>query len=241
MEFAAIAKIDLADAVLSRIRDAILLGELAPGDTLASERELAVQFGVNRTTVREGLSRLERLGLIDRRQGARCRVTDYHTSGSLELLADLARLGHRDVGPSITEAVAILYRGTVALALERATEADGIELDRLATALEAEVAAGVIATVVTAERAFHHGVAAAARSVALELVMNSFYETLDVTLDTQGAIKGSVARMLIAYLARGGVLPQRRLADAIARHDTDAANVAVDAMFNALAVRVPTS
>ena len=53
--FAAIPKVDLAAAAVGQIRDAILSGDIAAGDELPSERELALQLGINRTTVRDVL------------------------------------------------------------------------------------------------------------------------------------------------------------------------------------------
>jgi GntR family transcriptional regulator len=45
-------------------------GDVAPGDRLPTERELADQLGVSRMTVRHALARLQERGLIVRRQGA---------------------------------------------------------------------------------------------------------------------------------------------------------------------------
>ncbi len=50
--------------VLSRIEADLRDGRLAPGDRLAPERELAVQLGVGRSSVREALRVLEVLGLL---------------------------------------------------------------------------------------------------------------------------------------------------------------------------------
>ncbi len=47
----------------------ILDGELAPGERLPSERELAEQLEVSRVSVREALRELESRGMIDRRPG----------------------------------------------------------------------------------------------------------------------------------------------------------------------------
>jgi DNA-binding FadR family transcriptional regulator len=109
--FVAIPKIDLAAAAVGQIRDAILSGAIAAGDELPSERELAVQLGINRTTVREVLTHLELLGLIGRQHGKRCRALDYRRNGSLELIPHLVRLGVRGIGRSIREATAISYEG----------------------------------------------------------------------------------------------------------------------------------
>ncbi len=223
--FAAIPKVDLADAVVDRIRDAILRDELEPGAVLPSERDLALQLGVNRTTVREGLARLEHLGLIDRRQGTRCRVCDYRRTGSLELLPALARIGRRDVGPSINEATGIMYEGTVALAAERATPEDAAELARRAAAVEDAVASGVVAAIVDADRSFQHAVAEASRSIALELMMSNFYRALDHALDARGRVKRSTSQLLIDLHRRGRTLPHRRLAEAIAAGDAERARV----------------
>jgi len=115
----AIPKVDLAAAAVGQIRDAVLSGAIAAGDELPSERELALELGINRTTVREVLTRLELLGLIDRQHGKRCRVLDYRRNGSLELIPHLVRLGIRGIGRSIREATAISYEGTAALAARR--------------------------------------------------------------------------------------------------------------------------
>jgi DNA-binding FadR family transcriptional regulator len=127
--FAAIPKVDLAAAAVGQIRDAILSGDIAAGDELPSERELAMQLGINRTTVREVLTRLELLGLIDRQHGKRCRVLDCRRNGSLELIPHLVRLGTRGIGRSIREATAITYEGTAALAAQRRSRQGLASLD----------------------------------------------------------------------------------------------------------------
>jgi GntR family transcriptional regulator, transcriptional repressor for pyruvate dehydrogenase complex len=53
----------------------ILGGELAPGTMLPTETELAAQFGVNRSTVREAIRLLEQEGLVERRGSKRLHVT----------------------------------------------------------------------------------------------------------------------------------------------------------------------
>ncbi len=55
---------------MSQIEHAIFDGALHPGDRLASERELAEQFGVSRITVRDALRVLEARGLVRVKVGA---------------------------------------------------------------------------------------------------------------------------------------------------------------------------
>jgi DNA-binding FadR family transcriptional regulator len=62
--------------VAAAIEQKILERRLQPGDPLPTETDLARQFGVNRSTVREALRRLESGGLVGRDSGAkRLRVT----------------------------------------------------------------------------------------------------------------------------------------------------------------------
>ena len=57
------------EQIAASIADAILDGVFAPGSTLPPERDLAEQLGVNRTSLRQGLARLQQMGLIEARQG----------------------------------------------------------------------------------------------------------------------------------------------------------------------------
>jgi len=55
--------------VAEQLRDAILDGRFGAGTKLPPERELAAEFGLNRTSVREAIKVLEGLGLVAVRQG----------------------------------------------------------------------------------------------------------------------------------------------------------------------------
>ncbi len=59
----------LHEEVAEQLRDAILDGKFAAGSKLPPERELAIQFRVNRTSIREAMKVLEGLGLVSVRQG----------------------------------------------------------------------------------------------------------------------------------------------------------------------------
>lgn len=58
------------EQIAASISDAILDGAFPPGSTLPPERELAEQFSVNRTSLRQGLARLQQMGLIETRHGS---------------------------------------------------------------------------------------------------------------------------------------------------------------------------
>ncbi len=62
--------------VHDRLRDAILRGEIAPGEA-TSQVALAKQLGVSRTPLREALRLLEREGLVLSQPNRRIRVADF--------------------------------------------------------------------------------------------------------------------------------------------------------------------
>jgi GntR family transcriptional regulator, transcriptional repressor for pyruvate dehydrogenase complex len=84
--FAPVKRLKIAEQVAGTLRDAILGGDFNPGDTLPSERDLASEFAVNRSSVREAIHRLEAWGLVEVRQGGGTRVRDFLTSAGMQLL-----------------------------------------------------------------------------------------------------------------------------------------------------------
>jgi DNA-binding FadR family transcriptional regulator len=59
-----LTRISTAEAVVNAIRTQIATGVLGPGDQLPGERALRQQFGISRFSLREGLARLNALGMI---------------------------------------------------------------------------------------------------------------------------------------------------------------------------------
>ncbi|MCP4347800.1 MAG: FadR family transcriptional regulator [Desulfobacterales bacterium] len=59
----------ISENIVYQIRQAILKGELKPGDRLPPEKELAENFCVSKASLREAFRALEALGLLEVRQG----------------------------------------------------------------------------------------------------------------------------------------------------------------------------
>lgn len=57
--------------IVDQIEQAIVSGEIPVGSQLSSERDLMVEFGVSRPTIREALRILQSMGLIESRPGTR--------------------------------------------------------------------------------------------------------------------------------------------------------------------------
>jgi len=84
--FEPIERRKVADSIAQSLRDAIVGGRLPRGERLPSERELATQYEVNRSSIREALMRLEAWGLVEIRQGGATRVRDFLVSAGFHVL-----------------------------------------------------------------------------------------------------------------------------------------------------------
>ena len=74
---------------ISHLKVLIVDGELAPGERLPAERDLAVRLGVSRLTLRAALATLSAAGLISVRHGSGYTVRDLRESGGSDLLPEL--------------------------------------------------------------------------------------------------------------------------------------------------------
>jgi len=121
------AYLRLSAAIRSRILDR----RLKDGEALPTEAELARQFAVNRSTVREALRNLESAGLLRRRGGGKKlyvgRPTVAAVGGGLREALTLhdARFG------DVWEALRVVEPAIAAAAAERRVDADLEELDDL--------------------------------------------------------------------------------------------------------------
>ena len=125
------------ESVAEQLRDAILDGRFACGQKLPPERELAAEFEVNRTSVREAIKVLEGLGLVSVRQGDGATVRPL-TEASLSILPfAIHRHGRTDrqALADVTEVLTPLFYEMARLALDRYTPAQLAALRRLRDAV----------------------------------------------------------------------------------------------------------
>lgn len=95
----------LVDSVVDAMTARILRREIAPGEVLPSEHELAARLGVSRTAVREALNRLAASQLISIRHSGSKHVLDYRQSAGLELLAVLLVTAGGEIDPVVVASV----------------------------------------------------------------------------------------------------------------------------------------
>src|SRR4051794_7993254 len=95
------------EAVAEQLRDAILDGRVRAGQRLPPERELAQEFQVNRTSVREAIKVLEGHKLVSVRQGDGATVLPL-TDASLSILPALIHRAGRLDAQALAEAFEVL-------------------------------------------------------------------------------------------------------------------------------------
>ncbi len=130
-----IQKKAISESVAEQLRMAILRGEVAVGERLPPERQLAPRFGTNRNTLREAIRSLEAQGLVTVRQGDGVRVADFRNHGQLSLLPDMLKVASRAERNDMLRDLLWMRRRMAVevarMAAERGTQASVAELRRL--------------------------------------------------------------------------------------------------------------
>jgi GntR family transcriptional repressor for pyruvate dehydrogenase complex len=112
----------LYEQIVQQIEESILKGALKPGNQLPAERELAQQFGVSRTAVREAVKALREKGLVEAYSGRGTFVTDGTSQAIRQSLDLMVKIGQPDGSTSLAELRAILEPEIAALAATRVEE-----------------------------------------------------------------------------------------------------------------------
>ena len=82
----------LTDDAVDRIRQMIITGELAPGDKLPAEKELAARLGLSRNSLREAVRALTLMRVLHTRRGDGTYVTSLDPElllGTMHMVVDL--------------------------------------------------------------------------------------------------------------------------------------------------------
>lgn len=85
---AALRNANLTERLSEILARQIESGERAPGSRLPTEEQLAAEYGVSRTVVREGIARLKSDGLVTTRQGLGAFVAATLTAAPFRITAD---------------------------------------------------------------------------------------------------------------------------------------------------------
>jgi len=112
----------LYEQIVQQIEDSILKGELKEGEQLPAERELAQQFGVSRTAVREAVKTLREKGLVEAYAGRGTFITNGTAHSIRHTLDRMIRSGPSEGKVHLAEVREILEPEIAALAAKRADQ-----------------------------------------------------------------------------------------------------------------------
>jgi len=206
---------DVVDALSQRIR----IGPLRAGDKLPTEAEIMSEFGVSRTVVREALSRLQAAGMVRSRRGV----------GTFVVGASGAKPFQVDSSPddSLPQALALielrigLESEAAALAAQRRDGADLAAIAGALNALRSAMAQGMDTAVPDFQ--LHLQISRAAHSPHFAAVLEALGPACVPTafLEPAGGEDPGIATIDQV------LLEHRRIVDAIAQQDADAARAAM--------------
>ena len=173
--FRPIQRQSLADQAFNQIRDQILDQRFLPGQHLPSERELSDILGINRSSVREALKRLEQARLIQIRHGEGSIVLDFQQSAGLDLLAYLVAPGGNINTLAIRSIAEVRLLIAVEISRLAALRIQEPEIDALSAIVERIEALDEdeALTLQSLDFEFHYQLARAGQNLALVLIVNS--------------------------------------------------------------------
>jgi GntR family transcriptional repressor for pyruvate dehydrogenase complex len=204
--------------VVATIKEMILAGELRAGDRLPTEKDLGARLGVSRGPLREGVSALAAMGVLDTRQGDGTYVTSLDPGllmASLSFVVDV----HSDSRAGQFLAIRRVLECEAAALAAMNIDARGLAVVESSLA-ESEAAAQTPADIerfFVADVGFHRAVAAGAGNPVLAVLIESLSGRT-----TRASLLGAVVDE--AALART-VAEHRAVLQAIAGHDPERARL----------------
>lgn len=218
------------EQIAEQIEQRILSGTLRSGDRLPTERELAEQFQASRTAVREAMKTLAQKGLVDMRPGRGTIVIDGTTQAMRHSLGLMMRVGQAGSSDELVEVREILEPEIAALAAARATQEHIAAMQEAVQIMDNSLDAAD--NYIAADNDFHRALAKATQNTLILAFVDSIVGLLSEQRTHIFAVSGGPER---------GQLHHKRLLDAIARQDSEAAREAMRAHLQQVRIDVETA
>ena len=160
------------DQVREKIVELIRTQGLGPGDKLPTEQELMEALGVSRSSVRDALTALAGLGVIEARPGRGVFLRQLSVESVTRVMSAALHLGSQ-VSWRLVEARSIIEAAAGRLAAERHTPEDLQRMEEAMVDMWTAFAAGDLDKLVAADAAFHTAIAQAGHNDVLVEVLDS--------------------------------------------------------------------
>lgn len=217
----------LSDRLAEQLLSLIAERGLKPGDRLPSERQLALDMGASRPSVREAIQQLASQGVLRSRHGGGTYVQatpDEAAAQAVVLTGPLDQLVSADpeYRYDVLEARHALEGGTAWHAALRATAEDKARIEARFEDMLRFQGSGDPGLSAQADAQFHLAIAEAAHNAVMLQMMRGMFELLRAT------VTDSRQRMYTLQHTREQLTEQhRQLMDAILRGDAEAARATV--------------
>jgi GntR family transcriptional repressor for pyruvate dehydrogenase complex len=208
----------LYEQIVSQIEQRIEKGELKVGDQLPSERELAEQFAVSRTAVREAVKALREKGLVEILAGRGTFITNGTTDKIRNSLDLLMKFGATNGAANLVEVRGILEPEIAAIAAMRITDEYIAAMQDAVNIMEVATASNNSDAFVEADLDFHLALAEATQNPIIPALIDSVIDMLREQRKRTGNVSGGLAR---------GQHHHKIILDAVIKRDPDAARRAM--------------
>lgn len=205
--------------IVDHIQEMIVSGRLAAGDQLPSERQLANQFDVSRTAVREAIRALTEKGLVEIRLGRGSFVTVPSVEHVAESITLLFRVDNQATNADLLAARELLEVPIAGLAAQNRTEANIQRMKELLQTMRERV--GKPFEFNEADTEFHAELARASGNPVLSVLIQSLIPHVMgsardmATYKDEHTIAGDLHEAILRQVERGNVQAAER---AMKRH-----------------------
>lgn len=170
------------------IKAMIIRGELAAGERLPKEADLAARLGISRNSLREAVRALTLANILEARQGDGTYVTSLEPRMLLEPLTFMADFHQDRTLLHVLEVRRILEGSVAALAAQHITDA---ELEELRGVVDEMDACDTVEAFVANDLRFHRLIGAASRNPVLASVLDSFSTPMSRTRVWRGVTQAN--------------------------------------------------
>jgi len=167
------------EQIVEQIGILVAEGQLNPGDRLPSERELAERFQVSRASIREAISALEMMGLIEVRSGEGTYIRQVNIESVVAPLAWMLFI-EKDTDLELYEVRKILEVQAAGMAAERAQEDEIRDMHEALEVMRLDLEKDRLGE--DADHHFHFAIARATHNKILIRLMNTISDTMQKTL-----------------------------------------------------------
>lgn len=220
----------LYEQIVAQIEERILNGELRPGDKLPAERELAEQFGVSRTAIREAMKALSHSGMVVIQPGRGTFVTDISSKVVRHSFDMLVRVSNETGVKDLIEIREILEPEIAALAAVRAGSEDIESMEEAVRAMD--LAMDDPETFIEADLDFHLALAQGSDNVLIPALIDTLVELLREHRKRAASVKGGLER---------GQPHHKIILDAIKINDANAARESMRAHLEQVRKEIETT